>query len=573
MRMESLGMYKFIKNLFDKMKIGTKMLLGFGTIILMSVIIIVISTLNISIVSENTGKLHNGPHKQIDIMWTVRRDMISMEKFLYKNITTGDLSKTQELIDGSETDLLSLKNSLDTLKKEFTDKEQIDLLNKIENSLEESEPIRANINNYLLDKKNQAALELLNNKYEPIYEEIIVNILKLFELVNQDGSEFVDIANSTRDKVVLVSLALLAVGIIIAVIISISITKSITQPIKELSNMSKEVSNGNLNAKFEYKSDNELGLLSKSMGLTVDTMKMYVNNIDDVLNHMSNGNMTATITMDYKGDFKRIKQSILNIGASLNQALTQIDLSSGYVKEGSNQMATSSQTLSQGAVEQASVVEEFMASIQEITESINKNTEYIKLTNEKSNLSQKEATDGNKSMNEMLEAIDAIDKSSKNIAEIIKIIDSISSQTNLLALNATIESARAGDAGKGFAVVATEVRELADKSSETVKEISKIIQESLSKVNRGKEIAYNTSKQLQKIVVSTQETAELAETILEISEKQKDSLADIKKGTEHVEILVNTNSATAEQNSAVSQELSSQADTLHNLISQFKLTN
>lgn len=566
-------MYKPIKNLFSKFKIGTKMLIGFGMIIIMSVIIIVISTTNINTVSKNTDKLHSGPHEQINIMWTVRRNMISIEKTFYKNITTGDIAKTKSLIAEIETDLSSLKNTLQTLKTSFKDKEELDLVTKIENSIETTIPIANNINEYLLDKKNEAALELLNSKYETIYKDISNDIMKLFELVNQDADDFVNIAKSTRNRAVISSLILLAIGIIIAIIISILITKSITEPIKQLSNMSKEVSNGNLSAKFEYKANNELGMLSDSMSSIVDTMKLYVNNIDDVLNYMSHGDMTATVTMDYKGDFRRIKESIINIGNSLNQALLQIDMSSSYVKEGSNQVATSSHTLSEGAIEQASVVEEFMASIQEIADSINKNMEYIKLTNEKSDLSQKEASDGNNSMNEMLEAINAIDKSSKDIAEIIKIIDNISSQTNLLALNATIESARAGDAGKGFAVVATEVRELADKSSETVNNISKIIQESLSKVNRGKEIAYNTAKQLQKILISTQETAQLAETILEISERQRHSLADIKKGTEQVGILVNTNSATAEQNSAISEELSSQADNLHNLISQFKLSN
>lgn len=566
-------MYKPIKNLFSKFKIGTKMLIGFGIIIIMSVIIIIISTININTVSKNTDKLHSGPHEQINIMWTVRRNIISIEKTFYKNITTGDTEKTKSLITEIETDLSSLKNTLQTLKTSFKDKKELDLVTKIENSIETTIPIANNINEHLLDKKNEAALELLNNEYEVIYKSISNDIMKLFELVNQDADDFIDISKSTRNKAVIASLMLLAIGIIIAIIISILITKSITEPIKQLSNMSKEVSNGNLSAKFEYKANNELGMLSDSMSSIVDTMKLYVNNIDDVLNYMSHGDMTVIVTMDYKGDFKRIKESIINIGTSLNQALRKIDISSNYVKKGSNQVATSSQTLSEGAIEQASVVEEFMASIQEIADSINKNMEYIKLTNEKSDLSQKEASDGNNSMNEMLEAINAIDKSSKDIAEIIKIIDNISSQTNLLALNATIESARAGDAGKGFAVVATEVRELADKSSETVNNISEIIQESLSKVNRGKEIAYNTAKQLQKILISTQETAQLAETILEISERQRHSLADIKKGTEQVGILVSTNSATAEQNSAISEELSSQADNLHNLISQFKLSD
>lgn len=561
------------KTLFHNMKIGTKLLIGFGTIIFLSVIIILISINDMRIIARNTDTLYNKSNTEINTMWNMKLNMVNVEKSLYKALVAEDSNQIQTYINDNNTSVQNIKNDIEKLKNSFAvqDQDKVDLINKIDSTLQKGTPIRQQINDYSQSKQKQLAFDLIQNQYEPIYAEVNTLIDNLFKLVDSDASNFVTASNNQKSRSLVILITMLILGLIIAFIIAYLITTSLTKHIKEIAAVAEEVSNGNLKVELDYKSKNELGHLAHSIRSTVRTMKSYIGNIDEVLDKLASGDMTVKVDMDYKGDFKRIKHSITNITKSLRDSLLQIDKSSETIKKSSGQVANTSEILAEGAIEQASVVEEFTASIQEITDSINKNTEYIEITNKKSALSKSNATDGNISMEKMLEAINEIDRSSKNIADIIKIIDDIARQTNLLALNANIEAASAGEAGAGFAVVANEVRQLADQSSEAVKSIANTIQESLVKVNQGKQIAYDTSVKLKEIVKSTEETSELTNTILEISEKQKTCLIDIQHGTEQVGALVNTNSSTSEENSIISQELNSQADNLHSLISQFKL--
>lgn len=560
-----------VKRIFGNMRIKTELLLGFGVVIFISVLIILVSISDMRAIANNTLTLYNKSNIEVNTIWEIKANMLNIEKSFFKSLVIEDSSKVQQYIDENNSSVAIIKDKLQILKDNFKTQDKIDLLNNIENLLKTGTPIREQINTYIKNKQIKEAFNLIQNDYEPIYANTNTLIDSLFKLVDTDLQKFSIDSDNQKNESSLILGAMLIIGLFIALIITYFITKGLTKHIKEISLAAEEVSKGNLKIKLEYKSNNELGNLAHSIRSTISSMKSYISNIDEILNQMSEGNMAINIDMDYKGDFKRIKHSMLNISTSLREALSEIDNSAESIKKSSQQVANTSEILSQGAIEQASVVEEFTASIQEITDSINKNTEYIENTNEKSSISKANATDGNISMEKMLEAINEIDKSSKNIAEIIKIIDDIANQTNLLALNANIEAARAGEAGQGFAVVANEVRQLADQSSEAVKNIANTIQESIAKVNQGKQIAYDTSDKLKKIVESTEETSQLTNTILEISERQKTCLIDIQHGTEQVGTLVDTNSSTSEENAKVSQELADQSEKLHFLISKFNL--
>lgn len=425
------------------------------------------------------------------------------------------------------------------------------------------------VNSYWKDELRPEIISLRTTKDSAV--GLFEKSEKFYDLTNEAVNCAEIFSSKAVSNIKIINIAIFFLNAICLIGIGIIVYKKVLNPIKEIERAANEMRKGNLDVEIKYKSKDELGKLAYSIQSTIDSMKNYINNIDVVLYKISNGEVNIFITMDYKGDFSRIKKSMINIAKSLKQTLTQFNISAECIKKASEDVAISSEKLSQGAIEQASVVEEFTASIQEITDSIDKNTEYIKKTNNKSSISKNNALEGDKFMDNMLKAINQIDVSSKNIAEIIKIISDIASQTNLLALNANIEAARAGDSGKGFAVVATEVRQLADQSSKTVEAISEIIKESFVRVEQGKKIAYDTSIKLKEIVKSTEETSELTNIILEISEKQKTCLSDIQYGTEQVGNLVNTNTSASQENSDISEELSAQAELLNNMIIKFNL--
>lgn len=311
--------------------------------------------------------------------------------------------------------------------------------------------------------------------------------------------------------------------------------------------------------------------IASNLSSGVSAIKDYISEISDVLSEMANGNMCVNITSDYKGDFITLKQSINMIAESLNSTLSEINNAASQVASGTSQVSSGSQTISQGATEQTSSIEELSASITQIAAQTKQNAENANAANQLALNAQSEATSGNDHMKEMQEAMNQINESSQNISKIIKVIDDIAFQTNILALNAAVEAARAGIHGKGFAVVAEEVRNLAARSANAANETTELIEGSIKKVEAGTKIANQTAEALYNIVTGVEKVAELVGQIASASNEQATGISQVDRGIEQLSQVVQTNSATAEEAAAASEELSSQADLLKTMVTQFKL--
>ncbi len=311
--------------------------------------------------------------------------------------------------------------------------------------------------------------------------------------------------------------------------------------------------------------------IASNLSVGVNAIKDYISEISDVLAQMANGNMCVGIAADYKGDFVTLKQSINMIAGSLNSTLTEINVASAQVASGTSQVSSGSQTISQGATEQASSIEELSASITQIAAQTKQNAENANKANELALSAKTDAVKGNDHMKTMQEAMSKINESSQSISKIIKVIDDIAFQTNILALNAAVEAARAGVHGKGFAVVAEEVRNLAARSASAAKETTELIEGSIRKVETGTKIADQTASALAGIVSSVEKAAELVAQIASASNEQATGISQVDRGIEQLSQVVQTNSATAQEAAAASEELSSQAVLLKTMVDQFKL--
>ena len=154
---------------------------------------------------------------------------------------------------------------------------------------------------------------------------------------------------------------------------------------------------------------------------------------------------------------------------------------------------------------------------------------------------------------------------------ITKAIEDISLQTNILALNASVEAARAGEAGKGFAVVAGEVQSLANKSSESAKNISELIENSIKQVQNGATLSIETMKALTQVIASGEQSAAMIERIASSATQQAESLEQVTEGMNQISNVVQTNASTAEDSASSAHELRRGAEDLRNAVQKFSL--
>ncbi len=215
---------------------------------------------------------------------------------------------------------------------------------------------------------------------------------------------------------------------------------------------------------------------------------------------------------------------------------------------------------------QSHIVNDFIILINDLSRTIEQNIVEINNTSSISNSAKERALIGAEHMRNMIDAMANINTASLNIAEVIKVIENIASQTNLLALNAAIESARAGEAGKGFAVVANEIRDLATKSSETVKDIESMINDTLSIVKNAQGIVDNTDIALKNIADTIEDTVNITENLLKNNAGQQTSLDELRRGTNELTQVMSISVSSSKENSDVTKKMVTEVENLNKVI-------
>ena len=370
---------------------------------------------------------------------------------------------------------------------------------------------------------------------------------------------------------VLMILALVVVGVLQVFSMRV-IRRRILQPVIAVKDQMGEISQGNLSAEFRWEPDtSELGMLVNSIHETKRELKTYIKDIDEKLAQMAQGNMDLNITATYRGEFLPIRNAMQQILDSLNDALYHIRQTAFQVSNESQRMAAGAQTLSEGAVQQASTVEELSAGIQDISGQVGQTSLDAAEARQYTMSASEQLQVCSSKMNALTKAISDISESSKQISGITKAIEDISFQTNILALNAAVEAARAGAAGKGFAVVADEVQRLASKSAESAKSITELIDASVEQVRYGTTLSEETTQALLEVVNSAQQSSELVDQIAHSAQAQALSLKQLTEGMELISNVVQTNAATAEESASSAEELRQQAEKLEASVQRFQL--
>lgn len=382
-----------------------------------------------------------------------------------------------------------------------------------------------------------------------------------------------DDVNENTIKLILIMVLLSLITLTVIIITMVWLIRRFLKPIGDIVTAAERLSAGDFKVQLNSESNDEIGQLAAAFETTISVLSGIINDLNRGMTEMAGGNFNIKPAVEYPGELDGIKTSIQTFIVKMSDALTRINNASEQVAGSSAQIAAGAQSLTEGATDQASSIEELQATVTDVSNEVDKNAKNSQNANEMATEVGTDIDDSNSQMQKMVDAMNAIAETSNQISNIINTINDIASQTNLLALNASIEAARAGEMGKGFAVVAAEVGSLATQSAEAAKNSTALIEDSLKAVENGKNMADTTADKLR---VSAEKTQELVANISQITEasiRQAGALDQIAQAVEQIASVVEENTAMAQESSASSEEMSNQAQILKDLVGQFTLIN
>jgi methyl-accepting chemotaxis protein len=291
----------------------------------------------------------------------------------------------------------------------------------------------------------------------------------------------------------------------------------------------------------------------------------------DITRRIADGDLTMEIALK-PGDTHSLLHSIKRMQERLAATVSSIKTAVDHVASGSHQISTGNMDLSSRTEEQAGALEESASAMEELTNAIKNNTGNAQEANGLALEASGAAIKGGETVGQVVDAMAHISASSKKIVDIIGVIDSIAFQTNILALNAAVEAARAGEEGKGFAVVATEVRGLAQRSANAAREIKHLIGNSVDKVEEGTVLVNQAGAAIQDVVMRIQRVADVMSEVAAASQSQSNGIEQVNQSIGQMDTMTQQNAALVEEAAAAAESLRSQADSLAEVVSTFKLT-
>jgi len=566
--------------MLKNMKVSKSLILGFALIILIAVIIIVACLFLMMNQRDQYETLLNEDVAANEQILYARLNAVMAGREIRDALLVPDSEANDGLIATAENSLVALEQALQDLEACFPYQLEKTLLYEyqaVAREWAEGPPILIqNYRNYE-STGDQSYLEACNDYIYTTMTPMETEMANVADKLDDYLVQGMEAERAKIEKAVMSTIIMVIVAMVVATIVVVAfamvLIRSITGPTEQVRRALVGFSEGKLDIPVEFESKNELGQMCQALRNSQDILNTVIGDIDYLLSEMAEGNFAIHTRAEekYVGALTAVLTSIRGINRNLSHTMVQIKQSSDQVATGSSQVASGAQAMAQGATEQASSVQQLAASINEISNQVRSNAETALQLNEKAADVGVSIDQSNSQMQDMIRAMDEISRSSAEIGKIIKTIQDIAFQTNILALNAAVEAARAGEAGKGFAVVADEVRNLATKSDEAAKSTTALIESTISAVDNGTRIAGDTAASLEKVVADAGEITEGIGRISRASDDQAQAIAQVTQGVDQISTVVQTNSATAEESAATSEELSGQAKMLDELLAQFTL--
>lgn len=547
-----------------KLSIGKKLFVAFGTCGLLLVLICGAALYALLSANHQTRQLVQRSQAMMESVTQITEEFHSQQGLLKDIILhkprTDGFNQTQDALAQSDKQLLALMESptmqhsraqsvLDAFKSLYA-KQWADLKANVASLSSNEMPAKA-LEVYTAEASLQSTLQTH-------LKELTTIAVQDLQASLDAGDQALRIQMIAAAPVVLITLGLM-------VFFAAFINRSLTRPIRDMAQAANALALGDVEVPdLPVSNADELGRLAQAMTTVIAGIQEQV----QLMRVLSRRDLTGTYTPRSQKDI--MGRALDRMLHSLNDMVGEIVAASRQVNAGASQLAGVAMSLSKGAAEQSGTIDKLSTTLQTVSAQVQDNAAYAQESILLTSRAREEADRSNELMQRMLEAMGNINRSAGQIASIIKVIDDIAFQTNILALNAAVEAARAGSAGKGFAVVADEVRSLAARSADAAKKTEELIQTAIQMVSNGTSIADDTAQSLQDVVGHVTHVSGLVEQIASASNAQAEAIAEISGGVRRISLVVQTNSATAQQSAAAGEELTRQSDRLMALMRTFK---
>ncbi|CDG82184.1 methyl-accepting chemotaxis protein [Janthinobacterium agaricidamnosum] len=509
------------------MKIGTRLGLGFGIVVLLLVMVAAISTAYIKRMNSATEAILNDRYVKVMTAKSIQQQVDSQARYLRNAVIGGNdaaevaaaLAQVEDSVKKNNELMAQLKAMINTAKGQ-------ELFGVMADGREAYGQARGRVVKLIQDGKIEQAGHFLLKDLLPSQAAFFgaLNAMVSFQhgVMKTDGDQ----ALGDGAFAVTMTLALSAAAALAAILIAYLMTRSITVPIGQAVKVAQTVASGDLSSNIDVQAKDETGQLLSAL--------------------------------------KEMNGKLKHIVGQVRNGTDEIATATG-------QIASGNLDLSSRTEQQASSLEETASAMEELTSTVKQNGDNARQANQLAISASSVAVEGGQLVSQVVETMGAINVSANKIVDIIGVIDGIAFQTNILALNAAVEAARAGEQGRGFAVVATEVRNLAHRSAGAAKEVKTLINNSLDSVNAGSRLVDQTGATMEKIVASVQRVTDIMAEISAASREQEAGIEQINIAITEMDAVTQQNAALVEEAAAAAESLQGQAGSLSQMVSIFKL--